>query len=224
MIAAAVQKPWWSLDQLTFNWFDVTLLLVLAFGYWRGRKRGMSREFLPVTMWLIIIIVGGMAYEWLGEQLIKQGVIRTVFGKSFAERTAAYISAYLLIALVIYTIFSVINNLVKAKVEGSNTFGGSEYYFGMIAGVIRYAAMTIFVLAMFNAPIYTTAERVAKKAYNKKTYGGGLYDGNYLPDMATIQSSVFQKSLVGPGIKAGLPTLLINANPKVITPKASYSN
>ncbi len=224
MIAAAVQKTSWSWDKLAFNWFDVALVAVLAFGFWRGRKRGMSREFLPVSMWLIIIIAGGFGYEWVGDQLIKQGVIRSVFGKSFLERTAGYLSAYLLIAFLIYLIFSIIKNLLKAKVEGSNTFGSNEYYFGMVAGVIRYASMTIFVLAMLNAPVYSAAEIAAKKAYNKQWFGGGIYDGNYLPDMATVQSDVFQKSLLGPSIKDGLSSMFINANPKVVTPKGSYHN
>jgi hypothetical protein len=35
-----------------FNWFDVALVLVLAFGFWRGRKRGMTKELLPTLQWL----------------------------------------------------------------------------------------------------------------------------------------------------------------------------
>ena len=47
MFAAVIQKttPWWQ--HFAFNWFDVALVLVLAFGFWRGRKRGMTKELLP---------------------------------------------------------------------------------------------------------------------------------------------------------------------------------
>src|SRR5215471_16204301 len=84
-----------------FNWlhlFDVLLVLILAFGFWRGRKHGMSREFLRVTMWLSIVIAAGFGHTMLGDFLIQKHVIKSVFGKTFGERTAAYISAYLLIA------------------------------------------------------------------------------------------------------------------------------
>src|SRR5215471_1856383 len=95
-----------------FNWlhlFDVLLVLILAFGFWRGRKHGMSREFLRVTMWLSIVIAAG-------------------FGKTFGERTAAYISAYLLIAGTVALVFLVIRSKFNKKLEGSNAFGSGEYY------------------------------------------------------------------------------------------------
>src|SRR5665811_1330005 len=49
MIAAVTQKS--AFQNFSLNWFDVALVLILAFGFWRGRKRGMSREFLPVSFW-----------------------------------------------------------------------------------------------------------------------------------------------------------------------------
>ena len=210
MIAAVTQKS--AFQNFSLNWFDVALVLILAFGFWRGRKRGMSREFLPVSFWLTLVLAGGFGYQWIGDQLIHQGVIKSVFGKNFTERTAAYVTSYLLIALVALIIFSILSRASKAKLEGSNAFGGSEYYFGMIAGVIRYACMLIAALALLNAPFYSAAEIAATKAYNNRWFGGGLkdYSGDFIPSVQELQTSVFKKSLLGPFIHDKLSLLLID--------------
>ena len=210
MIAAAVQKSSWSLDKLTFGWFDVALILILAFGFWRGRKRGMSRELLPVFMWLGIVGAGAFGYQLLADELIQTGYIRKIFGNSFQERTAANLTAYLVIALVVWIIFTILKNLFKTKVEGANAFGSSEYYLGMFSGVVRYGCMVFFVLALLNAPFYSTADIAAQAAYNKRWLGGGLYDGNFIPDLPTVQSSIFKNSILGPLIKGNLSLLLID--------------
>lgn len=210
MIAAAVQKSSWSFNKLTFGWFDIALVLILAFGLWRGRKRGMSRELLPVLMWLTITGAGAFGYQLLADELTKTGYVHKIFGATFVERTAADITAYLAIAFVIWLVFAILKNLFKTKVEGANAFGSSEYYLGMMSGIIRYACMVFFALALINAPFYSSAEIDAHAAYNKKWYGGGMYDGNYMPDMPTFQNSIFKNSLTGPLIKNNLSLLLID--------------
>lgn len=212
MIAAAVQKSSWSFDKLTFGWFDIALILILAFGLWRGRKRGMSRELLPVLMWLGMVGASALGYQLLADELLKTGYVRKIFGASFMESTAANITAYLSISLVVWLFFAVLKNLFKTKVEGANAFGSSEYYLGMIAGVVRYACMIFFALALINAPVYSSAEIQAKAAYNKRWYGGGIYDGNYMTDIPTFQNSIFKNSIVGSLIKNHLSLLLIDSN------------
>jgi uncharacterized membrane protein required for colicin V production len=210
MIAAAVQKSSWSFDKLTFGWFDIALILILAFGLWRGRKRGMSRELLPVLMWLGIVLAGGFGYLLLADELIKTTYIRKIFGTTFIERTAGNITAYLTITFVVWLLFAVLKNLCKTKVEGANAFGSGEYYLGMISGMIRYACIVIFALALINAPFYSSEELNARAAYNKRWYGGGIYDGNYMGDMPSFQNSIFRNSIVGPLIKNHLSSLLID--------------
>jgi uncharacterized membrane protein required for colicin V production len=213
MIAAVVQKSSWSLDKLTFGWFDVALILILAFGLWRGRKRGMSRELLPVLMWLGIVFACAFGYQPLADELVKTGYVKKIFGASFLERTAANITAYLTIALVVWLFFAILKNLFKPKVEGANAFGSGEYYLGMIAGLLRYACMIFFALALINAPFYSTEEIKARADYNKKWYGGGIYDGNYIGDLPSFQSSIFRKSVIGPLLKEHLSWLLIENYP-----------
>ena len=230
MIALIAQKTAWSWDRPPFNWFDIALVLVLAFGVWRGRKRGMSREFLPLFQALITLIAGGFGYALLGDWLNQQGVIKSIFGNSINDRTAAYVSGYLLIAVVIFIAFTFLKRAVKAKLEGSNAFGGGEYYLGMMSGFMRYAAVVIIVLAVLKAPIYTAAEIAAHKKFMMDNFGlKGAQRGNfkaddisgdYLPNIQTIQTGVFEESLIGPFIKDGLSVFLINTGSAVANRKA----
>ncbi|HEX7653508.1 MAG TPA: CvpA family protein [Verrucomicrobiae bacterium] len=211
MIAAAVQKttPWWQ--NLSFNWFDITLLCILAFGFWRGRKRGMSREALPTIMWLVMIIGGGYGYEPLGDLLRKTSVIRQICGNNFNERTFAYMTAYILIGMFLFMVHAYLAKVFRERVSGSNTFGNNEYYLGIGAGMVRYACITIFFLALLNAPFYSSAEIAAQKAYNNRWYGGGEknFSGNFIPSIADIQIGIFQKSMSGRFLKEQAPTLLV---------------
>jgi uncharacterized membrane protein required for colicin V production len=213
MIAAAVLKTssWWQ--NLSFNGFDVAVVLILAFGFWRGRKRGMSREALPTAFWLIAVIAAGLCDQPLGDMVQSTGYIKKIFGTSTNEHTTAYVLCYLVIFIVIFSVYSMIAKHFREKVSGSNTFGSGEYYLGIVAGMIRYACITIFFLALLNAPYYSMAEIAAEKAYNNRWYGGGLngYSGDFIPSLSEVQQAVFQNSVSGPAIKNNLGMLLIQS-------------
>jgi uncharacterized membrane protein required for colicin V production len=210
MIAAATHL---ASTKTLFNWFDVALVLILGFGFWRGRKHGMSREFLKVTMWLSIVLAAGFGYAILGDYFVEQKIIKSVFGTQVTEKTAAYISAYLLIAFVVWIVFVFISSGLKKKLEGSNAFGSGEYYLGITSGMIRWACITVFALALLHAPVYTKAEIAAKQAYNNRWYGGGMKDfkGDFFPTLDELQEAVFDDSLLGPSIRSGVNSLLINS-------------
>jgi uncharacterized membrane protein required for colicin V production len=200
---------WWQ--NLTFGAFDLVLLAVLAFGFWFGRKRGMSREVLPLCQAIVTVLGGALGYEFLAQYLMKWGVIRSVFGATFNEHTAAAITSYLVIALVVFIVFSLLKNRFREKLSGSNAFGSGEYYLGMIAGVVRFFFILLFFLALLNAPFYSAAEIAAAKAYNNRWYGGGMKDfsGDFFPSLQQVQSGVFVTSISGPAIKQYLGELLI---------------
>jgi hypothetical protein len=196
-----------------FNWFDVAVVLVLAFGYWRGRKNGMTKEILPVFYWLITVIAAGYGCTLLGDLLMKQGLIKPIFGSSdIKEITAAYVSAYLIIVALVRIAYSFFKKYLKPKLEGSNIFGSGEYYLGMISGVIRYACIIIFALALLHAPHYTAEEIKAEKIYNNRWFGGGMegYEGDFIPSISETQRLIFRNSLFGPLLQSGLRVLLIN--------------
>lgn len=213
MVAVLVQKtaPWYQ--HLGFNWFDVALVGVLAFGFWRGRKRGMTKELLPTAQWLAIMLGAGFGHVVLADWFQQQGLVKRVFGNQFNERTAALMSAYLSILFVIFVIFTALKRKYNPKLEGSNFFGGNEYYWGVAAGLIRYVCLVFVALALLNGPFYSPAEIAASKAYNNRWYGGGMKDfnGDFIPTVYEVQDAVFKESLIGPLIKNNLSVLLINS-------------
>jgi uncharacterized membrane protein required for colicin V production len=215
MIAAAIQKTsWLTASSLGFNVFDLVLIAVLAFGFWRGRRNGMSKEALPTVKWLVIVAAGTLGYAFVGHLLIQYGVIKSVFGNMFKQQTAAYVAAYLTIALVVFIIFSYIKRAFKEKLDGDSPFGNSEYYLGMLAGTVRYACMMVFFLALLNAPVYTLADINARQEFNNRWFGGGLqgYSGDFIPSIDEVQAGVFKDSLLGPQIKNNLSVLLIRTD------------
>ena len=213
MVVAIIQKtgPWY--EHFAFNWFDIALVLVLAFGFWRGRKRGMTKELLPSLQWVAILLGAGFGHIVLADWLEQQGLVKKVFGNHFNERTAALMSAYLCITFVIFVIFTILKRKYNPKLEGSSFFGSNEYYWGVAAGLVRYICMVLVALALLNAPYYSAGEIAASKAYNNRWYGGGLKDfnGDFIPSVYEVQDVIFKQSLIGPIIKNDLAVLLINS-------------
>jgi hypothetical protein len=194
MIAAAIQAKSFALDKMPFNWFDLVILAVLAFGIFRGRKNGMTKEFLPTLQWLVLVVACGLGYALVG-----QVFINTLAWKP----TASYITGYLF--------FSVLKRALEPRLTGSNFFGSNEYYLAMLSGLIRFACILLAGLAFLNAPYYSQADIIQKQNYNKRWYGGGLYSGNYVPDLQTVQENVFKNSFAGPHIKDWMGVLLIES-------------
>jgi uncharacterized membrane protein required for colicin V production len=221
MIAAAISTPWFK--NFVLGWFDLIFLAILVFGFWRGRKRGMSREFLPTLQWILIVVLGAIGYQFIGQELIQFGVIKTIFGRSVTETTAAFITAYLLIAFIIFIIFSFLKRRYAEKLAGGNTFGSYEYYLGMVAGVIRYLCIIFFALALLSAPYYSSADIAAQKAYNNRWYGGGLagYSGDFIPSINEMQEGTFKDSFIGSFIKNNLGVMLIDTGKGVSAKKSA---
>jgi uncharacterized membrane protein len=202
MIAAITDSL--ILDKLPVNWFDSAVLLILAFGLFRGRKNGMTKEFLRVFQWLVLVIVCGLFYKTAAQALVNIAG----WNKSTSD-----VTGYLTLAFLVWFVFVILKKIFAPRLTGSNIFGSGEYYMGMFSGMVRFACMIFFALALLNAPVYTPAEIQAHKAYAMRWFGGGLYGGDYIPDMHTVQESVFKKSFLGPYIKDYLGTLLINTAP-----------
>jgi uncharacterized membrane protein required for colicin V production len=217
MLAAVIHNPtsWWR--NFAFNWFDVALVALLAIGFWRGRKRGMTKELLPTLQWLAILLAAGFGHVFLADWYQQQGLVKQFFGNHYNERTAALMSGYLTITLVIFIVFTALKRKYNPKLEGSSFFGGNEYYWGVLAGLVRYVCLILVALALLNAPFYSAAEIAASKAYNNKTYGGGMsgFSGDFIPSVYEVQDNIFKQSLLGPIIKQDLSMLLINTTQNV---------
>src|SRR5690349_21306133 len=106
------------LDQLPVNVFDLALVGILALGITRGRKHGMSQELMLLLKWLVIVFACAAIYEPLGS-LFSQST--GLFGLLFS-----YLMVYILAALLIAGLFSLMKHSVGGKLLGSDIFGRSE--------------------------------------------------------------------------------------------------
>ena len=188
---------------LSFNWFDVAVIVILAFGLFRGRKNGMSRELLPAFQWVALVLVCGLGYSLVAR------IFRNATG---LNQLTSDVLAYLLLASVVWVLTSIPKHKFADRLAVSNFFGASEFYLGMLVGMIRFACILLAALALLNAPFYTTADIAAHAAYVQRWYGGGVqgYSGDFIPSLQSVQEQVLEKSFVGPCVKKYLRPLLIN--------------
>jgi uncharacterized membrane protein required for colicin V production len=183
-----------------FNWFDMVVIAVLGFGIFRGRKNGMSKELIPFTQWLAMILVAGFFYQPLGDLLSKTASL---------DALDSYFMTYIGLMLVVIFVFSFVKRLLAPKMESSNLFGNSEYYIGMLAGMVRFTCILVMALALLNARHYSKQEILNHQREDADVYGGGMYSGDYFPTVQSVQAQVFKKSFLGPRITQYLGDLLI---------------
>jgi uncharacterized membrane protein required for colicin V production len=204
MIAAATD--YLALDKLPFGWFDVLFVILLAFGLFRGRKNGLTKELVPSLRWGGMVLVGGLGYEFAGQ---------IFYNFTGLGRAGTYTLGYLALAFLVFLLFLPVEGFLKSRLEGSNLFGGAEYYLGMFAGTARYLGIILFFMALMNAPRYTAAEIQAEQLSANQTFGGGMqgFSGDFFPTFQQVQAGVFKKSDVGPFVSDHLGMILINNGP-----------
>jgi|SRR6185503_162227 len=165
------------------GWVDLLVVILLVVGVLRGRKRGMSEELLDVIKWTLILLVAGLLYEPSGRWFSQVTVISLL---------SSYIIAYISIALIIFSTFALIRSRIGEKLIGSDVFGRSEYYLGMVAGGYRYLCVILVAMAFLNARYYSPADMDAAKKYQDWNFGTNIF-----PTPADLQQEVFNRSLSG---------------------------
>jgi uncharacterized membrane protein required for colicin V production len=193
----AISINWLTSSSLATGWFDAVVLAVLAFGLFRGRKNGMSKEILPLFQWLAIVLVCGLFYPVVAQYFVKYASL---------DQMTSCMLGYAILALAVFFVFSLLKRTVGLKLFGSNIFGNAEYYLGMPSGMVRFACILLFALAFLNAPFYTSAQIQADKDYEARWYGA-----HYFPSLYNVQDEVFKKSFTGPYVKNYLGVLLIQS-------------
>src|SRR5277367_6161555 len=98
-----------------FDYFDAFAIVWLIIGLFRGRKRGMSQEVLPLIQWLGIVAAGGLLY-WPFSKLVHQ---YTQFGTLWS-----CITAYLLIGAGVHLIYLWLKQMMAEKLVEKDPFGG----------------------------------------------------------------------------------------------------
>ncbi|MBA4150622.1 MAG: CvpA family protein [Verrucomicrobia bacterium] len=180
-----------------FNWFDLLVVVLLAVGIFHGRKRGMSLELLPLFELLVIVVVGAKIYSLFGTKLSE-------WTNGTMSLLASFIGAYILFGLVTHMIFTRLKRAVGEKLVGGDIFGSMEYYFGMAAGMLRYACYIMIGLALLNAKPIDEAKEKAYRKTEKDNLGNIQF-----PTTTSIQINVFNESRVGSFSRSHLADLLI---------------
>jgi len=206
MIAAAAAVATPATNGASFNWFDMVVVVVLGFGLFRGRRNGMSKELIPLLEWLVLVPVCGLGCPMLAGLL----------AGFLPDKVLDGIAAYLTLAVAVFFVFALIKRALADKLVKSDFFRGAEYYLGMAAGMVRYACVLLFALALLNARPYTQVEIARQVAADQKNFGGGAgsgFQGNYFPHLFTVQAGVFKESFAGSLVKTNANMLLINTGP-----------
>ncbi len=182
--------------RIPINAFDVLLVIVLVGGLVRGRRHGLSQEFLSLLKWLTLLFACAELYEPVGQIVAASGIF---------DLLSAYIIAYLGVALLIFLMFSVIERRLTPKIAGTDAFGRGEYVLGMGSGMVRFACILLMGLSLLNAKAYSPAELQRIERYQLDNYGSTLF-----PTLHSCQVAVFERSLTGSWIRQDLSFLLIS--------------
>jgi len=184
-----------NLENFSVSWIDFAVVIVIMLGVLRGRKRGMSEELLDVVKWLCIVAVASLTYEPAGNFLSE----KLPFGS-----LSCYLAVYIAVILGFKLAFTLIKRQMGEKLVGSDVFGRSEYYLGMLAGGVRFTCVLFVVLAMLHARQYSTEEIRADDAYQERYYGSIRF-----PTMYSFQRQVFGVAWTGKLTRQYTPFLLI---------------
>jgi uncharacterized membrane protein required for colicin V production len=188
------------MKDFSLSWVDFAVVLLLFVGLWRGRKRGMSEELLDIIKWALIVLVAGLAYQPCAQVLMS-------FTSVFSP-LSMYIATYMALALIIAITVGIIRKKAGAKLIGSDAFGSSEYYLGMLGGMFRYACIILVVFSLLNAPLYSAAEVKAKTKYQEDNFGATFF--LTVPD---LQQEVFKRSMCGRFVNDYLQVVLMRPTP-----------
>ena len=186
-----------NMQDFGFGWVDLLILAVLVVGVLRGRKRGMSEELLDVVKWMLIVVAGAFAYEPLGS---------FVCGSTMFSHLSSYMAMYAAVVAAFILLFAFLRRNLGGKLIGSDIFGSAEYYLGMGAGAVRYACITLVVMALLNARAYSPEEIRANIKFQEDAYGS-----RFFPSLSTMQEDVFAQSFTGRMTRQYLGMLLIRS-------------
>ena len=113
-------------------------------------------------------------------------------------------TVYVTIALAVVMLCALLRRSVGDKLVGSDTFGSSVFYLGMVEGAFRYACIIVVGMAFLNARYFTPEEVRASTKYQLDNYGSSFF--LTLPD---LQQEVFTRSFTGKLAREYLNIVLI---------------
>jgi uncharacterized membrane protein required for colicin V production len=178
-----------------FNYFDLMAIVWLIIGFFRGRKRGMSQEFLPLMQWVAIVVVGGLFYTQVSVYVHQYAQ----FGWLWSN-----VSAYGLIAIAVHLVYKWFQKMFGEKLVEKDPFGRGEFYLGMMAGVTRFGCMIIVAMALMNSRVGTAAELAQMEKFQAAWFSDIRF-----PTYGEFQQEVLLQSFSGKWVQVHLKSVLI---------------
>jgi hypothetical protein len=189
---------------IPISWVDFVTLLVLCVGFVRGRKRGLSEELLDTLQWITIVVVAALFYRQLGDVMNQRPVLSLI---------SYYLLSYVIIGMVIASIFMFLKKRLGQKLVESDMFGRFEFYGGMAAGSVRWLCMYLALLSLLHGPQYSEEELAERKKRVEYNFGS-----DFFPSIDKIQAEVFKVSFTGQGAGKYLARLLIDSTSSDVEP------
>jgi uncharacterized membrane protein required for colicin V production len=193
MMLVALAPP--VVSNSRFNYFDILAVVWLIVGFFRGRKRGMSQELLPLMQWLGIVVLGGMFYFPLSLYVRQY----TQFGALWSN-----VTAYVLIAIGVHLIYKWFKQMLADKLVEKDPFGRGEFYLGMMSGVVRFGCMIVAGMALMNSRVGTAAELAQMEKFQAAWFSDIRF-----PTYGEFQQDVLIKSFSGTWVETHLKSVLI---------------
>jgi uncharacterized membrane protein required for colicin V production len=193
MLVAMVMPP--VVADARFNYFDIFVVVWLIIGFFRGRKRGMSQELLPLLQWIGIVVLGGRFYARLSP-IIQQN---TKFGVLWSN-----VTAYLLIVLGVHLIYRWFKQMFAEKLVEKDPFGRGEFYLGMMSGVARFGCMLLVAMALMHSRVSTAAELAQMEKFQAAWFSDIRF-----PTYGEFQQDALIKSFSGKLVESHLQPILI---------------
>ncbi|MDB6026875.1 MAG: Colicin production protein [Verrucomicrobiales bacterium] len=179
------------------HWFDLLMIVGLAWGLRCGRRRGVSGELLFLLEWIAIFFICGLYYEQTGMRLANSLNISPNIG---------FVLVYILIGCVVKGVCGILHRAVGNKLVSKDFFGRWEYYLGILAGMARMACILFVVLALLCAKHVTQQDLYSMEAFQKENFGGVTF-----PTLGEMKYESLNRSVSGKLANYWFNRLLINA-------------
>ena len=179
---------------LDLGLFDVLLLLAIGVGIWRGKVRGISEELLDMLQWVVVVVAAGFLYSYVSDLLVKTGL----------QQLTANLGGYLLIAVLVFTLFGFIRQSVGSKLVDSDFAGSWEYRLGAVAGAIRFFCLYVVALSLLSSRYFDAAAVAAERKYQEKEVGLVL-----VPTWGMAQRMALYDNMAGPYLRQYLSYVLM---------------
>jgi hypothetical protein len=151
------------------GWFDPVFLIVLGFGFWRGRHNGASNEWFHVVKWLVICAaaaglsgpLGGLMAKWAGRSPYASHVLGYFIGGGLA-----------------FIAFAALDGFGVGAIIEPDFFGKGEPHVGGGLGLTKFLLILLIPLAIIHGRRFgekpTTIHGKTSKVIFVDSFSGAL--------------------------------------------------